>query len=158
MKNTFSGWRYLWKSQDIRRKLLMTLLILVIYRLAANIPVPGIDGNLLKQSPGKTDWFICRLPRHALRWYGIELLPAIDGCLSVHYRPDHHPVTGPHLSGSAAQDAGRSSRRYENSRNGGPITWLFPWQHFLPSVRSTSSIPCQPADRSFPLDLPQACG
>ncbi len=49
MKNTFSGWRYLWKSQDIRSKLLMTLLILVIYRLAANIPVPGIDGNLLKQ-------------------------------------------------------------------------------------------------------------
>jgi preprotein translocase subunit SecY len=49
MKNAFSGWRYLWKSQDIRRKLLMTMLILVIYRLAANIPVPGIDTTLLKQ-------------------------------------------------------------------------------------------------------------
>ncbi len=49
MKNTFSGWRYLWKSQDIRRKLLITLLILVIYRLAANIPVPGINTDLLKQ-------------------------------------------------------------------------------------------------------------
>jgi preprotein translocase subunit SecY len=49
MKNAFSGWRYLWKSQDIRRKLLMTLLLLVIYRLAANIPVPGINTDLLKQ-------------------------------------------------------------------------------------------------------------
>lgn len=49
MKNAFSGWRYLWKSQDIRRKLLVTLLILVIYRMAANIPVPGINTDLLKQ-------------------------------------------------------------------------------------------------------------
>jgi len=43
MKSTFSAWRYLWKSQDIRKKLLMTLGILVIYRLAANVPVPGIN-------------------------------------------------------------------------------------------------------------------
>jgi preprotein translocase subunit SecY len=49
MKNAFSGWRYLWKSQDIRRKLLVTLLILVIYRLAANIPAPGVNSDLLKQ-------------------------------------------------------------------------------------------------------------
>ncbi len=49
MKNAFSGWRYLWKSQDIRRKLLITLLILVIYRMAANIPAPGVNGTLLKQ-------------------------------------------------------------------------------------------------------------
>ncbi|MEW6093680.1 MAG: preprotein translocase subunit SecY [Chloroflexota bacterium] len=49
MKNAFAGWRYLWKSQDIRRKLLVTLLILVIYRMAANVPVPGINTDLLKQ-------------------------------------------------------------------------------------------------------------
>jgi preprotein translocase subunit SecY len=48
MKNAFSGWRYLWKSQDIRRKLLITFLLLVIYRLAANIPVPGVNGDVLK--------------------------------------------------------------------------------------------------------------
>ena len=48
MKNPFSGVRYLWKSQDIRRKLIVTLVILVIYRLAANVPVPGIDGAALK--------------------------------------------------------------------------------------------------------------
>jgi preprotein translocase subunit SecY len=48
MKNAFSGWRYLWTSQDIRRKLLITLLLLVIFRLAANIPVPGINGIALK--------------------------------------------------------------------------------------------------------------
>ncbi len=48
MKNAFSGWRYLWKSEDIRRKLLITLGILAIYRLAANVPVPGVDFTALK--------------------------------------------------------------------------------------------------------------
>ena len=38
-----SAWRYLWKSQDIRNKLLITIGLLVIFRLAANIPVPGVD-------------------------------------------------------------------------------------------------------------------
>jgi preprotein translocase subunit SecY len=38
-----SAWRYLWRAEDIRRKLLITVLILVIYRLAAHVPVPGAD-------------------------------------------------------------------------------------------------------------------
>jgi preprotein translocase subunit SecY len=38
-----SAWRYLWQAQDIRRKLLVTLLILAIYRLAAHVPVPGAN-------------------------------------------------------------------------------------------------------------------
>jgi preprotein translocase subunit SecY len=48
MKNTWSAWRYLWKSDDIRRMLVVTLLLLVIYRLAANVPTPGIDPAALK--------------------------------------------------------------------------------------------------------------
>ena len=48
MKSSFTGWRYLWKSQDIRRKLTVTVILLVIYRLAANVPVPGIDAAALK--------------------------------------------------------------------------------------------------------------
>ncbi|HDD61955.1 MAG TPA: preprotein translocase subunit SecY [Chloroflexi bacterium] len=38
-----SAWRYLWKAEDIRRKLLITVMILVIYRLAAHVPIPGAD-------------------------------------------------------------------------------------------------------------------
>ena len=38
-----SAWRYLWTSVDIRKKLLITLALLILYRLAANIPVPGIN-------------------------------------------------------------------------------------------------------------------
>src|SRR5215510_5475130 len=42
-----SAWRFLWRSQDIRRKLLITLGILVIFRIAANIPAPGVNREAL---------------------------------------------------------------------------------------------------------------
>ena len=44
-----SAWRYLWKAEDIRRKLLITLLLLVIYRLAAHVPVPGANRARIAQ-------------------------------------------------------------------------------------------------------------
>lgn len=44
-----SAWRYLWKSEDIRKKLLITLMLLVLYRLMANVPVPGIDRAVISQ-------------------------------------------------------------------------------------------------------------
>ena len=42
-----SAWRFLWRSQDIRKKLLITLAILMIFRVAANVPVPGADPEVL---------------------------------------------------------------------------------------------------------------
>jgi preprotein translocase subunit SecY len=48
MKSTFSGWRYLWKSEDIRRKLIITFVLLAVYRIAANVPVPGVDRAVLE--------------------------------------------------------------------------------------------------------------
>ncbi len=42
-----SAWRYLWSAHDIRRKLLITLLILAIYRLASHVPVPGADKTVM---------------------------------------------------------------------------------------------------------------
>ena len=47
MKSTFSGWHYLWKSEDIRRKLIITFAILALYRLAANVPAPGVNFEVL---------------------------------------------------------------------------------------------------------------
>jgi len=44
-----SAWRYLWTAKDIRRKLLITLLILAIYRFAAHIPVPGVNRDVISQ-------------------------------------------------------------------------------------------------------------
>ena len=37
-----------WRIPELKKKLLFTLLIIVIYRLGANIPVPYIDGEQLK--------------------------------------------------------------------------------------------------------------
>ncbi len=38
-----SAWRYLWTARDIRRKLLITLGIMILYRLVSHVPVPGVD-------------------------------------------------------------------------------------------------------------------
>lgn len=43
-----SAWRYLWFSQDIRRKLLITMGILILFRIAANVPAPGVDRAALQ--------------------------------------------------------------------------------------------------------------
>lgn len=36
-----------WKIADIRKKIIFTLMMLVVFRLGASIPVPGIDRNVL---------------------------------------------------------------------------------------------------------------
>ena len=43
-----SPWRFLWRSEDIRKKLLITLALLMIFRIAANIPAPGVDRTALE--------------------------------------------------------------------------------------------------------------
>jgi preprotein translocase subunit SecY len=43
------GLRESLRLPDLRRKLLITLLLLVIYRFAANVPVPGVDHAVLQQ-------------------------------------------------------------------------------------------------------------
>lgn len=56
-----SAWRFLWRSEDIRKKLLITLAILMIFRIAANIPVPGADREALAaffQSQGGQGGFL----------------------------------------------------------------------------------------------------
>ncbi len=42
-----SAWRFLWTSVDIRRKILITLALLAIYRLVAHVPVPGADRDAI---------------------------------------------------------------------------------------------------------------
>ncbi|MDD4366392.1 MAG: preprotein translocase subunit SecY [Eubacteriales bacterium] len=39
-----------WKIDDIRRKIIFTLLMLVVFRIGSNIPVPGIDREVLNQA------------------------------------------------------------------------------------------------------------
>lgn len=44
-----SAWRYLWSAQDIRRKLIITLALLTLYRLVSHVPVPGANRDILVQ-------------------------------------------------------------------------------------------------------------
>jgi preprotein translocase subunit SecY len=56
-----SAWRFLWRSQDIRSKLLITLGILILFRIAANVPAPGVDRAALAaffQAQGGTGGFL----------------------------------------------------------------------------------------------------
>ena len=34
---------------DLRRKIVFTLLVLIVYRAAAHVPVPGVDGAALQR-------------------------------------------------------------------------------------------------------------
>lgn len=43
-----SAWRYLWTAHDIRRKLLITVLLMALYRLASHVPVPGANSTVMK--------------------------------------------------------------------------------------------------------------
>ena len=38
-----SAWRFLWTAKDIRKRLLITVGLLAIYRFAAHVPVPGVN-------------------------------------------------------------------------------------------------------------------
>lgn len=49
MSQLFSGLVEVFRLSDLRRRILITVLILVVYRLAANIPVPGVDHNVLRE-------------------------------------------------------------------------------------------------------------
>ncbi len=51
----FSSLKNLFKVPDLRNKLLFTLMVLVIYRVGSQIPVPGIDINSLKQLKQQSD-------------------------------------------------------------------------------------------------------
>ncbi|MGW8144229.1 MAG: preprotein translocase subunit SecY [Anaerolineales bacterium] len=42
-----SAWRYLWTAQDIRKRLLITIGLLAIYRFAAHVPVPGVNRDAI---------------------------------------------------------------------------------------------------------------
>ncbi|SMB88920.1 protein translocase subunit secY/sec61 alpha [Thermanaeromonas toyohensis ToBE] len=44
--------RNAWKLEDLRKKIIFTLLMFLVFRLGAHIPVPGVDAELLKKLLG----------------------------------------------------------------------------------------------------------
>ncbi|MFQ5407430.1 MAG: preprotein translocase subunit SecY [Anaerolineales bacterium] len=43
MRQRFAGFRRLWTATDLRNRILITIALLITYRLAAHVPVPGVD-------------------------------------------------------------------------------------------------------------------
>ncbi|HBS93655.1 MAG TPA: preprotein translocase subunit SecY, partial [Firmicutes bacterium] len=46
----FATLRNAWHIKDIRRKLLFTLAMLLVYRLGSFVPVPGIDSSWIREN------------------------------------------------------------------------------------------------------------
>ena len=108
MKTTFSGWRYLWKSPDIRRKLLITLGLLAIFRLAANVPAPGVDAEALRaftQSASSQGSFLGFLDLLSGGTVSRFLYPC-DGCLPLYYRSDYLAIAYADHSGASTAHGG----------------------------------------------------
>lgn len=50
-----NSWRYLWLAKPVRNRILITLGILVLYRLIANIPVPGFNAQVIQALNSSTN-------------------------------------------------------------------------------------------------------
>jgi preprotein translocase subunit SecY len=49
LRKAFNFIRHLWAAEDLRNRILITAFLLVIYRIAAHIPVPGVNPAALRQ-------------------------------------------------------------------------------------------------------------
>lgn len=57
MGGMFETLRNAWKIPDLRRKILFTVAMLIIYRIGSYIPVPGFDPDALKELVGNNSLF-----------------------------------------------------------------------------------------------------
>ncbi len=53
----FSHFRSAWQLPEVRKKLLVTLLLIVIYRLGVFIPVPGVNPTFIAEQASQYDFF-----------------------------------------------------------------------------------------------------
>jgi preprotein translocase subunit SecY len=49
MGGMFDTLRNAWKIRDLRRKIIFTMLMLIVFRIGSHIPVPGLDPNEFKK-------------------------------------------------------------------------------------------------------------
>jgi preprotein translocase subunit SecY len=57
LRKAISFLRHLWAAEDLRNRVLISLFLLVIYRIASHVPVPGVNLEALRsllQTPGST--------------------------------------------------------------------------------------------------------
>ena len=87
-----SSLKNIFKVADLRNKVLFTLLMLVLYRLGASIPVPGVDFQAVKQlQKAGRDAGHPRVPEPVLRRRAQPVRHLRPRDHAVHHGVDHHP-------------------------------------------------------------------
>jgi large subunit ribosomal protein L15 len=122
-----TSWPRAGKFGDLRRRLVFLLLALVVYRIGAHIPVPGIDpgpaGAAVQGPAGRHPEPV----QHVLGWGAVALHRVCAGHHAVHLGVDHHAVDdlrGAHVRGSSRRKARRAGARSPST----PATarWCWP--------------------------------
>lgn len=49
LRKAISFLRHLWAAEDLRNRILITMMLLVVYRLASHVPVPGVNLEALRE-------------------------------------------------------------------------------------------------------------
>ena len=82
-----TGWA---KYGDLKGRLIFLLLALVVYRIGAHVPVPGIDPDMLRQLFSEQQGGILGLFNMYLRWRSVALLGVCSRHHALHLCIDHH--------------------------------------------------------------------
>lgn len=54
MKNFIESFKNIWKIEELKNKILFTLLMLLVYRFGSHVTLPGIDATQLGKLAGQT--------------------------------------------------------------------------------------------------------
>ena len=55
MKKFFESFINVWKIEELKNRIVLTLLMLLVYRFGAHVTLPGIDATQLTSLAGQTD-------------------------------------------------------------------------------------------------------
>ena len=96
------------KFGDLRRRAMFLLLALIVYRIGAHIPVPGIDpdqlAKLFQSQSGRHSWHV----QHVLGWRAVEVHDFRAWDHAVHLGVDHHAVDVDRFAADGSAEEGRA--------------------------------------------------
>ena len=143
--------RSIWTIPDLRNKILFTLGMLLVFRIVAYVPVPGIDAaQISKAINSNTNTGAepdLRPARCLHRRFVAELLHRRDGRLSLHHRQHRRAAPAEHRPAPGATSPTRVSRDATASRSSratSPCRWRCcrrsaRWRCWCRSARSRPS-------------------
>ena len=77
-----------WRVGEIRRKIIFTLLMLIVFRLGTFIPVPNVNAEILDAQ----DRNVFGVIKYIWWWSITELLHFCDGNYALYYGINYHAI------------------------------------------------------------------